>query len=585
MSTTPAEMLSVLSQDGKANTISNLWQVWDTQRDRMRAEWVEQRNYVFATDTSSTTQGENGWKNSTTLPKLTQIRDNLHSNYKSALFPNDEWLKWESYTADGAVQKKANNIEAYMLNKVRTGSFRKIISKLLYDYIDYGNAFCTVKYENRVNMIAGEEVIDYVGPTLVRISPLDIVFNASVSEFTNAPKIVRQIVTIGELKNMVEQEPDNEDLQLSFEDTKQVRKLARTFTREDWAKADAYTVDGFGNLQEYYQSGYVELLHFYGDWHNVESGEIKHNQIITIADRSRILKEVDNPSWLGHAPIYHVGWRERPDNLWSMGPLANLVGMQYRIDHLENSKADAYDIAIHPPLKIRGEVEDFTWGPGEEVHVDEGGDVEEIVRNIQWVLQSDNGIDRLEARMEQFAGAPREAMGIRSPGEKTAFEVQELQNAAGRIFQEKIEAFEIEIVEKALNAMLEVSRRNLDTNDVVRVMDDDLGVAEFVTITRDDITASGKLRPIGARHFAAQALLLQNLTQLFNSQLGAMVQPHVSGKSLSKLVEDVLGLERRALFAPNAAIFEQQETQRLATQAQEDLDVEQGLDVEGGGEV
>ena len=42
----------------------------------------------------------------------------------------------------------------------------------------------------------------------------------------------------------------------------------------------------------------------------------------------------------------------------------------------------------------------------------------------------------------------------------------------------------------------------------------------------------------------------------------------------TKLLEDVLGLERYNLFKPNAAIFEQQETQRLVNQAQEDLQME-----------
>ena len=189
-------------------------------------------------------------------------------------------------------------------------------------------------------------------------------------------------------------------------------------------------------------------------------------------------------------------------------------------------------------------------------------------------LIAENNIDKLEMRMEQYAGAPREAMGIRSAGEKTAFEVQQLQNAAGRIFQEKITTFETEFLERILNAMLEVSRRNLDATDIVRVIDDDLAVTQFVSVTKDDITASGTLRPIGARHFAAQAQLLQNLTGLAGSPLWQTVAPHASGKQMAKLLEDVLGLERYGLFTPNIAVFEQQETQRLVNQAGEDLQVE-----------
>ncbi len=260
-----------------------------------------------------------------------------------------------------------------------------------------------------------------------------------------------------------------------------------------------------------------------------------------------------------------------------MGPLENLVGMQYRIDHLENLKADAMDLAVLPPLVIQGEVEEFQYKPGVEIHIDEGGSITELAKNVQWVIQSDNAIQALEQRMEMYAGAPREAMGIRSAGEKTAFEVQQLQNAAGRIFQEKVSTYEIEQLEPALNAMFEVAKRNMDKDDVIRVIDNDLGVQQFMAVTKEDITASGKLRPIGARHFAAQAQLMQNLTGVFNSPVGQIISPHLSAKALSRLVEDVLGLSRYDLFAPNIAVAEQQETARLSNQAQEDLQNEQSM--------
>ena len=179
--------------------------------------------------------------------------------------------------------------------------------------------------------------------------------------------------------------------------------------------------------------------------------------------------------------------------------------------------------------------------------------------------------------MELYSGAPREAMGIRTAGEKTAFEVQSLQNAAGRIFQEKITSFEIELLEPTLNAMLEVSRRNMEAFDIVRVLDDDLAVQSFLSVTKDDITGSGKIRPIGARHYASQAQLVQNLGMMLNGSMAQVVAPHLSGIQLTKLLEDVLGLERYGLFKPNAAIFEQQETQRLMNQAQEDLQMESAV--------
>lgn len=580
MARKPLEINSLFGQDNEAEYIAHTWHIYNSERSEKINQWKELRNYVFATDTTTTTNKSLPWKNSTTLPKLCQIRDNLHSNYISALFPNDDWLKWEAYSQQDAVKAKKTAIEAYMSNKTRMSHFRTEMSKLLYDYIDYGNSFATVGFESSfVKDAKGEKVISYIGPTASRISPLDIVFNPLANSFLDSFKIVRSLKTLGELKVMAENEPDNAYLQDALKNRDKMSAEMNGWGVEDAAKAEGVMIDGFGSYLEYLQSGYVEVLEFYGDYHNQKTGDLQVGRVITVIDRMWVIRNIPFPSWLGHAPIYHVGWRTRPDNLWAMGPLDNLVGMQYRIDHLENLKADAMDLAVLPPLVIKGEVEQFIYGPNAEIHIDENGEVTELARNVQWVITADNAIDKIEMRMEQYAGAPREAMGIRSAGEKTAFEVQQLQNAAGRIFQEKITTFEIELLERLLNSMLESAKRNMDMNDWVRVLDDDLGVESFLKITKEDITATGNLRPIGARHFAATAQLVQNLTSLSNTPVWQQISPHLSTTKLASLVEDVLGLSRYGLFRPNVGVMEQQETARLSNQASEDLMVEQETQV------
>lgn len=582
MARKPIEVEDKYGRDEEAKWISHRWVTLNSQRMPKIEAWKELRNYIFATDTRSTSNAKLPWKNSTTLPKLCQIRDNLHSNYISALFPNDEWLKWEAYSKNDATKTKVVAIESYMSNKTREGHFRTEVSKLVYDYIDYGNCFATVDYESSYNEREdGERIIDFIGPRIRRISPLDIVFNATATTFKESFKIIRSLKSIGELKEMADHEPDNIYMKMAISKRDHLTNPSNAQGLEDLGKAEGMMVDGFGSFEEYIQSGFVEVLEFWGDIHNRATGTLSKGRVITVIDRMYVVRNEAIPTWMGHAPIYHAGWRKRPDNLWAMGPLDNLVGMQYRIDHLENLKADAMDLAVLPPLKIIGEVEEFVYGPGAEIHLDENGDVQELAKNAQWVIQANNEIMFLTQLMEQYAGAPSEAMGIRTPGEKTAFEVQQLQNASGRIFQEKVTTFEIEVLEPSLNAMLEVARRNMDKTDVVRVLDDDLGVVQFIEITKEDITASGKLRPIGARHYASQAQLVQNLNGLFTTQIGQMVAPHTSSKQLSKLVEDILGLQRYQLFQPNVAVFEQQETARAANQVQEDLMVEQSVTPEG----
>lgn len=574
------EITGFLVVDNLADQLVQLYDRWKMQRKSVEEEWLELRNYLFATDTSTTSNAALPWKNKTTIPKLTQIRDNLNANYLDALFPNDDWLRWEGYSQDAVVKEKADIIEAYMKNKLKESSFMETMAKCVLDYIDYGVAIADVEWvkEAHIDPVTDEEVVNYVGPRAIRVSPLDLVFNPTAATFKSSPKFTRYITTLGELKKDIREKPLLRYEQAAIDKVMDIRKKLNNFRREDIDKAQAYLADGFGTLSEYYQSGYVEIIEFEGDIHNQETGEFLERRIITIIDRTTVLRNIENPSWLGTDAKEMVSWRDRPDNLYGMGPLANLVGMQYRLDHLENLKADAMDLTVAPPLVLKGDVEPFRYEPFAQIHISEDGDVGNLAPN-PGILAVNNEISYLLMLMEEMAGAPKEAMGIRSPGEKTAFEVQQLQNAAGRIFQHKVLKFE-RFLEKLINNMLEVARRNMDTQDLIRVIDDDLGVVEFMSITKEDITAKGKLRPVGARHYANRAQLMQNLNGVFSSAVGQIIAPHVSGKRLAKLVEDFMGFEKYEFMEDNVAIFEQQETASLMQGAQMQNEVASQIPVE-----
>ena len=490
MTNSTIDVSNAYSQENEAAWISNKWDQWDNQRETWKQGISELNKYLYATDTTTTTNQSLPWKNSTTLPKLTQIMDNLHSNYISSIFPNDKWLLWEAHDKDSANKEKVKNITAYMENKTRLGGFRQKVSELLMDFIK-GNSFSTISFEKRHNLHEDTNTIvpTFIGPKAVRINPYDIVFNPTVANFEDSPKIIRSLKSIGELLTLAESNPE----QMFWKDVVQDHldkgvKIAGAKSDEQ-EKRDQYMVDGFGSLDEYYNGEMIEILEFYGDYYDKVTNELHKNRMITIAGRSYVARNISIQTYGGQAPIFHSGWRTRPDNLWAMGPLENLVGMQYRIDHLENLKADAMDLIVHPPLKIIGEVEEFQWGPNSVIHIDENGDVQEISKSLNSIVIADNQIAELEERMELYAGAPREAMGVRSPGEKTKFEVSTLQNAAGRIFQEKVTHFEITTLEPLLNAMFEISVRNFDGSDIVSVLDKDLGSKTFLENTANDITA------------------------------------------------------------------------------------------------
>jgi hypothetical protein len=569
MAGTTIDMSLIISPDNIATEISDRWRLWNQQRVGKLEEWKELRNYLFATDTRSTSNSDLPWKNSTTVPKLTQIRDNLHANYMAALFPQNKWMRWTGQDKDSNTKVKRDVIQAYMENKVQLSDFEITMSKLVLDYIDYGNCFATVDYEtNYTELEDGEFIAGYIGPKIVRISPYDIVFNPVAADFKKTPKIIRSLVTFGEAKKMIEDDPNKEFMSKVFDRMIGTRSAIQGYSDSDLHKNDGFVVDGFGSIREYYESDYVEILTFYGDIYDKATNTLLKNRIIKVVDRSYILNDIPNPSWLGTSPIFHVGWRERPDNLYAMGPLDNLVGMQYRIDHLENLRADVFDQVAFPVIKIKGDVEDFDFQPGSRIYCGDEGDVTYLQSDAAGTaLTADNQIAVLENRMEQLAGAPREAMGIRTPGEKTAFEVSSLQNAASRIFQNKTQHFEKIFVEPILNSMLEAARRNMDATDIIRVFDDELGISIFQTITKEDITAKGKIIPMGARHFAERAQRLQNLQQLWQiKSADPTVAAHMSGKEFARILSEELG--EKNLFSENIAVYENYETQKTAQEVQ-----------------
>jgi len=564
------DIMHILGPDNMAVEIATRWREWSALRTNWVEEKKELRNYLYATDTRTTGNAVLPWSNTTTTPKLTQIMDNLHANYFATLFPQQKWMRFEPADSASNKRTKIETIQAFMENKVNQSDFVNTASDLLYDWIQYGNCFATVTYDSVVvSKENGSTNVSYEGPRLVRVSPYDIVFNPTASSFTKTPKIIKSIMTLGEIKKKSEGNPVFQTVL-----DKMLYARATVGGNEDIAdKSSGFTADGFSSIQQYYGSNFVEVLTFYGDIYDSVNQTLLADRIITIVDRAYIVSNEENPSWLGHAPIFHSGWRPRPDNLYAMGPLDNLVGMQYRIDHLENLKADVFDQIAYPIMKIRGDVEDFDFEPGARIYLGEEGDVG-YLQPDGTALQADLQIQILENKMEEMAGAPKQAMGIRTPGEKTAFEVQSLQNSASRIFEHKTAHFERTFLEPILNAMLECGRRNLSSTESLAMVDQGTGNTFFREITKSDIVGSGKISAVGARHFAERARRVQNLTQLYQVKLSdPTVAAHLSGKEFARIMSQELGEAR--LFSENIMVTEQLETQQAAQEAemknQEDL--------------
>lgn len=578
------DLQNVMEPSVLAKEIAHLWDKWKTDRVFWEEESAAIRQMVFAATINTTANSENMTNNRTTIPKAAQIYDNLLANYDASIFPNPEWFKFEANSKEASNDQKRKVIQNYMKTKTRQSKFRSLIRDELSDWILYGNCFVGADFvrEYTIDPVTDEKVIGYIGPKAYRISPHDIVFDITATSFDTAPKIIRTLKTLGQIIKEIDTKPEL-GYTLEMVDRIKKRRSSLVHGSPDIHKIKGLLADGFSSLSEYYKSGVVEILEFFGDLYILESGDFKPNHAITVVDRADIIRDAPVKSYNGNHGIFHSPWRKRPDSLMGMSPLLNLEGMQYRVDKVENTKADIFDLFAHPIIHEKGDVE-FIDGegtvngvrglPGSLYRSDADGDVQFLQPNPA-ALNADFQIQNYLILMEEMAGAPKNTMGIRTPGEKTAFEVQTLDNAASRIFQNKSAYLEEEFIEPLLNYMLELSQRNLDAEDYIKVTDDKFGVDTFISITADDISAAGKIYAIGSRVFAAQAILAQNLTTYTQSPLYQDTKQHLDTFKAAQVVEKLLGLEQFELFRDNVGVEQQVETQRLIQQGQDTLAAEQ----------
>jgi len=423
------------------------------------------------------------------------------------------------------------------------GKFLATSQDLLLDWLDTGNVFAEPQF---VRETKDDGTVTFEGTIARRISPFDIVFDPTVDRFSDSPTITRSIKTVADILIELEADPG-----LNY-------RLNRF---------DQLPVAGFGDPTQYAHSDLVELLEFRGHWYDIDTGELRKNQIITVIDRAYILREMtDESNSLGQ--IVHGSYRPRPDNLWGMSPLENLVGMQYRLDHVENMKADILDQYNHPRVLVTGQVDDFEDVPGERIYADEDGSVQYLRPDIA-TIQNDNEMRVYMALMEEIAGAPKDLAGVRTPGNKTLEEVTQLQTNSQALFLNKAMMFELNFWEPLLNNLFDMAVRRMSRHMELAVPDDDFGISEFVTLTREDLSGNGLLRPMGARRFLTKSQLLRNLVDFSNTPIGndPAVNVHMSGKRMAEMVEELLEVEQFGLVRPNVRVFEQAETQQLAETA------------------
>ncbi len=533
--------------------VSEQWSELQSKRSVNRSKWEEIEAYLFATDTQNLQLGMHD--HSTHIPITAEFKEELESLIFSALYPSEDFLGWRPYDSQAASKQKREKILAYIKNRHALNGFDKTLRKLVQDVVIYGNAF--VQVVHRTSNTGG-----YSGPQPMRISPYDIVFDPSATNFKDTAKILRVVKPIGDFHKWCTEQ--------GIEDEIRDKVIQRRYQKSvgsfiDVNKNNQFLPDGFTSLQSYYDSGVVELLFMYGDIYDEDKGVLLVNQCYVVADRVTVVHSFEAKD----VHIFKASWSEKPDNLWSQGPLDKIIGMNYQINHRENSKSDALDRYIHPDRVFIGDVEEvYDSETGQTRYLaPEGGGVTDLSPDTT-VLTADMHIDRLTAQSRAAAGLPPQLQGFRTQGEKTLGEVNSLMDAGMRKFIHKAEQFEIDLLEPMIRSEIILARENFTSMVQAQTVDEN-GLPTFLEVTEEDLKSNGVLVPIGARRFNLQNKQLNMINTLANSNLGQLIGGHMNTYALAQAVEELGGLQGFGIVEQFAAVDEQAEMQQHAAVAEQ----------------
>lgn len=557
-----------------------------------RASWEAERKetllFIDATDTKTTTNSKLPFKNSTTINKISQLYNNIVTSYMEHIIPNSDWVQWVGNDSDAVKKEKRLAIEAYVKGKVEASNLEAVIEHLVSDYTDSGFCASHTRHVKEMTVtVEGQVIPHYTGTVTERINPQDVFWDVTATSLGNARKCIRQLYTMGSLKKEIEDTTNPLMTMEQFAQLREERRAVREALGDGYQgrrKYDSLGKQGFGTMINYINEGLVEVLRFFGDFYDEQNDELFKNHEIVIIDRKMIGRKESLDTWNNSQNLHISVYEFRKDSLAPIGPLSRVVGLQYKLDKRENFKEDLHDKFLIAPLVKTGDVREkgVRGGPSSEFEVEEGGSVQYLTPPTE-VLRGDDQLQTTLFLMEELTHAPKESIGQRTPGEKTKFEVQLLDQGQNKVFRRKVKKLEREQVTAILNDILEQGRHHMDATDLVKTFNNELGTTKFLEVTQSDLNGNGTLVARGATIFAEKANALQTLNAVMGSPVASLLAPNVSRKALTAAIEELGDLEKYGLFTFGIGIQEDQELQRLLSKAQDQTQASNLTQEEVGG--
>lgn len=374
-------------------------------------------------------------------------------------------------------------------------------------------------------------------------------------------------------------QPDQFGQQL-YEGIEDLQEQNNNQENSDSLKFQVEAQIGF-NMQD--QREGIELIEIWGDF-DIPGGEYYKNHVLTIANRSKVVRFEPNPFYHGQYPWQLFTLNPEPGEPYGRGCLEPALGTNDIIQVRTNQVIDANTLTINPMFTyVENGITDpamLISAPGTAIPIRQNGDIAPIGMPDKAALAF-NEIGFMESHLNQITGAAS-LVGQQGGGPASATQATiESQMATARDSR-KFQHISEELLQRALGMWYRLNQQFMDQQVAIRVAGDPLiqGIADpatgmaldpsqpaFINVSPDDIAGDFDIVIKGAQDIANNTQQAGQLLQLFGMLMQSPMAPYVKPFEFFGEIFKKFGIKDAWRFVKTQQEVMLEQQQQMAMQA------------------
>jgi hypothetical protein len=472
---------------------------------------------------------ETGWRHQLSGAKAYEAVETIVGYLMAATFPNRDWFGVEPmspHTDDNLHLSRL--LKKHVTNKLDESGFKSEWAIFLRQLVVTGTSVVALPwrtesemthyYEEMAPLVEGEDptyavrdsVYDtYDAPGIEVLDVFDCYIDPSTNDPNKSAFIRKLIISKGELIDAAKDGTyDITPKEVIDAKSTQDGGLDTSSSRQNQLK----TFEGL-QTQAWAPTELVELIEYWGDLYDPETGECDGNVVVTLLG-SDVIGYQKSPFWCGKPFI--IGTYSRTGHSpYGFGGIQPVLGLLHQLDIITNQRLDNLELAINNMWTLKSDgvlqPDEVYTEPGRVFQVGDHSDLQPLASQSQaWaVTYQEAGL--LEATVDKSFGTGNyiSSNQQRSGERVTATEVAAVRDAGGNRLSTVHKHIEETALIPFLGKVFAMIQQHTTSPVTVRVAGDGADEYGYWQLDPTDFSIPVKLRPIGSDNIIERKAYVQ----------------------------------------------------------------------------